>query len=314
MHANVTLPASYYEDTNRRFPVIYTIPGFGGTHERGPRTSPVKEDNNDDVEFFRVTLDPTCRLGHHVFADSANNGPVGAALIQELIPAFDKKFRSIAKPTARFLRGHSSGGWSSLWLQVTYPEFFGGTWSTAPDPIDFRDFQRIDLYEPNQNMYRDADGKPRPLARRGERVMITYESFSKMEWVLGHGGQLHSFEAVFSPRDSNGKPMLLWDRKSGRVDAKVAQTWKKYDIRLILEKNWADLEPKLKGKLNIITGELDTFYLEGAVRLLKKSLVDLGSDAVVEIHPGKTHGSVLTREVRDRIYDEMVASFRKHDK
>ena len=92
-----------------------------------------------------MQLDPSCPRGHHVFADSANNGPVGKALIRELIPAFYKKFRGIPSPKARFLAGHSSGGWSSLWLQVTYPGQFAGTWSTSPDPVDFRDFQRINL-------------------------------------------------------------------------------------------------------------------------------------------------------------------------
>jgi hypothetical protein len=76
-----------------------------------------------------------------------------------LIPEFDKQFRSVAAPTARFLTGHSSGGWSSLWLQVAYPEQFDGVWSTSPDPVDFRDFQRIDLTKPGENMFVDAKGE-----------------------------------------------------------------------------------------------------------------------------------------------------------
>ncbi len=163
LKAAVRLPASYYEQPERRYPVIYQIPGFGGTHFIGKREEPVEEDNKQGVEFLRVILDPSCPLGHHVFADSANNGPVGEALIKELIPALDENYRTVAKPTARFLTGHSSGGWSSLWLQGTYPDFFGGTWSTAPDPVDFRDFQRINLYKDGENMYKDADGERRPL-------------------------------------------------------------------------------------------------------------------------------------------------------
>ena len=156
LRAAVILPASYREQPKRRYPVIFTIPGFGGTHHGGSTPRPVAERNDGGVEFLRVVLDPSCRLGHHVFADSANNGPVGKALTTELIPALNKRFRTIPRASARFLTGHSSGGWSSLWLQVTYPEVFGGTWSTAPDPVDFRDFQRINLYRSGENMYVDG--------------------------------------------------------------------------------------------------------------------------------------------------------------
>lgn len=308
MNASVRLPASYYDQPKRRYPAIFEVPGFGGTHfTRGG--SPVRERNKGGVEFFRVLLDPSCPRGHHVFADSANNGPVGEALITELIPAFNRKFRSVADPKARFLTGHSSGGWSSLWLQVTYPEQFGGTWSTAPDPVDFRDFQRINLYKAGENMYVDENGKRRPLARFGERVVLWYDDFSNMEYVLGYGGQLHSFEAVFSPRGKDGEPLLLWDRKTGKVDTRVARTWEKYDIRLVLERNWKTLGPKLKGKLHVHMGTADTFYLNGATRLLQQSLKKLHSDAAVEMHRGRNHFDLLRGGLAARIRREMVDRF-----
>jgi S-formylglutathione hydrolase FrmB len=262
-----------------------------------------------DVEFLHVMLDPNCPLGHHVFADSVNNGPVGEALITELIPAFEKAYRIVAAPHARFLTGHSSGGWSSLWLQITYPEVFGGTWSTSPDSVDFRDFQRIDMYAAGENTYRDAHGERRPIARANGQPVLWYDDFCRIEDVLGHGGQLHSFEAVFSPRGENGRPLLAWNRETGAVDAAVAETWKKYDIRLILEQNWPTLSPKLTSKLHVFMGSEDTFYLDGATRLLKESLARLGSDAVVEIHEGKDHGTLLSRELRARITREMSRAF-----
>lgn len=313
LNAAVQLPASYYNQPERRYPVIFIIPGFGGTHHHySGRDEPVQEENRQEVEFIRVLLDPSCPLGHHVFADSANNGPVGEALTTELIPGLDKRFRTIAEPGARFLTGHSSGGWSSLWLQVTYPEFFGGTWSTAPDPVDFRDFQQINLYEPGEIMYFDDEGEKRPIARNGGRVLMYYREFAENEWTLGYGGQLHSFEAVFSPRGKDGKPRLVWDRETGAVNTEVARTWEKYDIRLVLERNWKTLGPKLKDKLHVFMGSEDTFYLEGATILLKKSLEELNADAVVEIHPGKDHGSLMTRELRERIRGDMVETFLKN--
>jgi hypothetical protein len=256
-----------------------------------------------------VVLDPSCRHGHHVFADSANNGPCGRALVEEFIPALEKRFRAVGKPQGRFVTGHSSGGWSSLWLQVTYPDTFNGVWSTAPDPVDFRDFQKINLYRAGVNMFRDETGRPRPLARRDGEPVLWYKGFSDMEEVMGHGGQLASFEAVFSARGPDGRPRRLWDRKTGAVDRQVAKGWEKYDIRLVLERNWKRLAPKLAGKLHVYMGADDTFYLEGATVLLKEALKKLGSDAKVELFPGRDHGSLLKADLklRERIAREMAA-------
>lgn len=307
--ASVILPQSYYQQPQRKYPVIYSIPGFGGDHQRNLPQAPIAEQNPGGVEFIRVLLNPQCRWGHHVFADSATNGPVGKAFITEFLPELEKAFRAIPHSRARFLTGHSSGGWSSLWLQVTYPTVFGGTWSTAPDPVDFRDFQQINIYEPGSNVYRDAGNQLRPIARRGNQPILWFEPFAKMEQVLGPGGQLRSFEAVFSPRGADGEPLKLYDWETGAINKEVAEAWKAYDIRLILESNWKQLAPELAGKIHVFMGDQDTFYLNGATQLLKQTLEQLDADAVVEIHQGKNHSNLLTRELMLRIRAEMVQAF-----
>lgn len=312
LRAGVVLPESFAREPSRRYPVLYEIPGFGGDHfmafqsVQRPGVAPA------GVEMIHVYLDPSCPLGHHVFADSENNGPYGQALVEELIPAIEKSYRALGAPAARLVTGHSSGGWSSLWLQVTYPDFFGGVWSTAPDPVDFRDFQRINLCKPGANMFVDENGRARPVARLGGGRTIEYKPFSDMEVVMGHGGQLGSFEAVFSPRGPDGKPRRLWDRTTGKIDAETAKSWERFDIRLVLERNWKTLGPKLAGKLHVYMGSEDTFYLEGATILLQKSLAELGSDAKVEIFPGRDHRTLMDGAMRQRIAQEMAEQFRLH--
>jgi hypothetical protein len=308
LRAGVILPPSFAREPERKYPVVYEITGFGGDHTAAQFFANRKPWDVAGVEMVWVVLDANCRLGHHVFADSENNGPVGTALVEELIPHIEKEFRGVGKPGVRFVTGHSSGGWSSLWLQVAYPDFFGGCWSTSPDPVDFRDFQRVNLYALNQNLFTDAEGKHRPLSRpQGDRT-LDYKRFSDMEVLMGHGGQLGSFEAVFSPKGPDGKPRQLWDRKTGAIDPAVAKAWEKYDIRKKLEREWPETGSKLAGKLHVYMGEQDTFLLEGATKLLKKSLEELGSDAVVELFPGKTHALVDGR-LRERMNREMAAAF-----
>ncbi|MDR3635150.1 MAG: alpha/beta hydrolase-fold protein [Isosphaeraceae bacterium] len=305
LRAAVLLPKG---DRAGKLPSLYIIPGFGGDHHMA-RLFMRHEPLAFGKEFVRIVLDPDCATGHHAFADSALNGPRGRALLDELVPHIEAHFPVIPDADARFLTGHSSGGWSSLWLQVAYPESFAGAWSTSPDPVDFRDFSGIDLYAAGENMFRDRGGERRLIARRGSTPALFLDDFSKMEAVLGDGGQLGSFEAVFSPLDETGRPKRLWDRSTGAIDPDVASAWKAYDIRLILEQNWRTLGPKLKGKLHVYVGEKDTFFLEGAVRLLQASLVKLGSDAQVEIIPGKDHSTLLDKTFAGRLDRELSGAW-----
>ncbi len=307
MRAGVVLPPSFAKEPDRKYPVVYEITGFGGDHFAALGRRPA---TLDGTEFVWVVLDGNCRLGHHVFADSANNGPRGTALVEELIPHIEKQFRCIGTPAARLVTGHSSGGWSSLWLQVAYPDTFGGCWSTSPDPVDFRDFQRVDLYTPAANLFTDPKGGRRALSRSSGRGVMYFDSFSKMEEVMGRGGQLESFEAVFSPRGKDGKPRKLWDRTTGAIDPDVAEAWEPFDISLKLRREWATLGPKLAGKVHVYMGDEDTFYLDGAARLLKRRVAKLGSDAVVELFPGKTH-ALVDAKLRERINKEMAAAVAK---
>jgi hypothetical protein len=313
--AVVILPKSYTEKPDRRYPVVYEVSGFGGSLQSMARpfqnAPPAAAEG--ELDYIRVMLSGECKWGHHVYADSAINGPRGRVLTEELIPLIDREFRTVAHERGRFVKGHSSGGWSSLWLQVTYPDVFGGVWSTAPDPVDFRDYQQSNLYaDPPESIYYFANGDKKPLARRGTTPAIWYPDFAKMDDVLGKGGQLRSFEAVFSPLDEQGLPKKMWDRKTGKVDPSTAESWKAYDINLVLKNNWAKLSPKLAGKIHVTMGELDTFYLNGATALLKQTLSDLKSDAQVEMVPGKDHGSVITPELRARQKREMLDAYTKY--
>jgi len=293
MRAAVILPKDWQEDSDRKYPVLYWIGGFGSDHRFAAQLPMIMAmmgaaDLADQV--LQVVPDPQCHRGHSVFADSANNGPWGRALIEELIPQVERKFRGAQSGAHRYTTGISSGGWSCLWLQITYPDAFNGCWAHVPDPVDFRNFQNIDLYKPGSNMFVDKSGSRRPIARgRSGEVSLWYDDFVKLEEILGPGGQIHSFEAVFSPRGADGAPVPLFDRATGMIDLKVAQAWELYDIRLVLERNWSTLSPKLRGKLHIYAGENDNFYLDGAARLLQESLAKLGSDAEVEIVPGMGH-------------------------
>ena len=178
--------------------------------------------------------------------------------------------------------------------------------------MDFRDWQGSSIYD-GESVFYEADGKTKkPLARVNGRILLWYPDFTKMDDAMGRGGQIRSFEAVFSPLGEDGQPRFAFDRETGLPDAEVIEYWKRYDIGLILQEKWAQMEEQLSGKIHVYMGDLDTFYLEEATRLLGERLKAIGSDAVVEMFPGKDHMNLVDRNLRHRIMLEMTKAFRKN--
>ena len=212
--------------------------------------------------------------------NSANLGPYGDAITHELIPYIEKEFRGLGKPWARFLYGGSTGGWEALAAQVFYPDEYNGAFAACPDPIDFRAYLLLDIYsDPNAYF---VEGPFRRVERPSRRdwlgkVTVTLRGESLWELTLGtknrSGQQLDIWEAVYSPAASDGYPQRLWDRRTGIIDPEVATYWRKnYDLRHILERDWKDLGPRLVGKIHILTGDMDNYYLNNAVYLTEAFL------------------------------------------
>jgi hypothetical protein len=212
--------------------------------------------------------------------NSANLGPYGDAITYELIPHIEKKFRCIGKGWARFLYGGSTGGWEALAVQTFYPDEYNGCWVACPDPIDFRAYTTINIYEHDNAYYYDSQWKrtPRPGKRNylGE-VLATVEEINHLELVLGthsrSGQQWDIWEAIYSPVGESGYPRRIWDKMTGKIDRKVAEYWREhYDLGYILRRDWSKIGPKLEGKIHIYCGDMDNYYLNDAVYLVEEFL------------------------------------------
>ena len=213
--------------------------------------------------------------------NSANLGPYGDAIMKELVPHIESKFRGIGAGWARATYGGSTGGWEALAVQMFYPDDFNAAYAACPDPIDFRAFTVVDIYK-DANAYW-AEGPFMKVPRPGHRnylghIQATLEQMNRMEVVLGtktrSGQQWDIWEAVYSPQGPDGYPARIWDKRTGAIDRKVAEYWKEhYDLSWILRRDWnRGLGKKLEGKIHLYVGDMDNYYLNNAVYLVEEFL------------------------------------------
>ena len=220
--------------------------------------------------------------------NSENLGPYGDAITYELIPEIERRFRGIGEGWSRFVYGGSTGGWEAMAVQVKYPKQYGMSYAACPDPIDFRAYTVVNIYEDNNAYYLDSDHKR--TERPGHRdslghVSATLREMNQRELALGDrsrsGQQWDIWEAVYSPVGPDGYPLRIWDKVSGKIDPTVAEYWREnYDLTHILQRDWSELAPDLRGKLNIYVGDMDNYYLNNAVYLTEAFLrsVDFGGE------------------------------------
>lgn len=330
LRAGVVKPLGHVE--GEAYPAVYIVTGFGGDHtgagglaRRRHAIEPATPEHTLASSAFQIVIDADGPYGHTLLADSANNGPVGRAVTEELIPALEQRFNLIARPEARLVTGHSSGGWTTLWLATEYPQVFGAAWSSAPDPVDFRAFQQIDIYQA-PSMYTRDDGaggvEPIPSYTEGGQVLMTVSQEIGVENAIGprntSGQQWHSWMAVFGPRAADGKPAALFDPKTGAIDQVVSAQFRKYDLTDRLRREPARYGPLFRERIRLVVGDADSYDLDGAVVRLQDALravwpqvtmeVPTGSITVV---PGADHGTVYESEAMKGWPADMVGHLRR---
>lgn len=240
----------------------------------------------DFPRVLAIEIQHACPFYDDSYAvNSENIGPYGDAITYELIPAIEKQFRGIGEGWARFTYGGSTGGWEALAVQVKYPDQYNGCYAACPDPIDFRAYTTVNIYEDKNAYWYESQFKKLP--KPGQRnylgqISATVEEMNMRELALGtktrSGQQFDIWEAVYSPVGKDGYPKRIWDKETGVIDKEVANYWKEnYDLAYILKRDWAKNGEKWKGRIHIYCGDMDNYYLNNAVYLAEDMLKGLSN-------------------------------------
>ena len=289
--AVVLLPKGYDAHPTVKYPVVYSQGHFslsapGGFEGRDAAFRNYWLADGTPRAIYVTLQHPSPYYDDSYGVNSANNGPFGDAIMQELIPAVETQFRAIREPWARRLTGGSTGGWIALAHQVFYPDFYGGTFALCPDSVDFRYHQIVSIYD-DANAYWLERGwmrVERPNQRRPDgNIQSMMKDENWYEIVVGDksrsGGQWDIWEATYGPVGDDGYPKRIWDKTTGAIDKTVAEYWKQhYDLRNILETNWTMLGPKVAHKINVYIGDMDSYYLNMGVRMLDEFLKQRAKD------------------------------------
>jgi len=311
LQANVLVPHGFDEKSNTRYPLMIFHGHFPNTF-RGfrtvPPTAPEKDTiynsrfgitgyqyiqekeaydlyknwiSNDFPRFLAIEIQHQNPYYDDSYAvNSANIGPYGDAITYELIPHVEKLFNGVGEPWGRFLYGGSTGGWESLAAQVLYPKEYNGCFAACPDPIDFRAFTVVNIYEDDNAYYHEGSFRKtlRAGMRDGKGIIKNHLiQINKRESVLGSkgrsGDQWDIWQAVYSPSGEDGYPKPIWDRETGKIDKDVANYWKEnYDLSYIMKRDWNKIGKDLEGKIHIYCGDMDNYYLNNAVVLTEEFL------------------------------------------
>lgn len=311
LKAAVVLPEGYNVQTATRYPVVYVIPGWGGTHYDAQNPARRKRYGmGEGLPKIYVYLNPETQTpyGLHCFVDSRVNGPWGEALVKELQPYIRETFAADTSAVKTFVVGQSSGGYAALWLPLHYPDAFGGGWAVSPDPVDFHDFTGVNLYDPKANFYQTAAGEERPFFLVKGKPMTTLRKMLALEIFEGNGGQFQSFDAEFGMPDQQGRPKPLFDRTTGVIHQTVVKEWAPYDLGRYVTKNWGRLKPKLSGKkLHVYAGANDNFLLNRSVAQFGEKARAAGADIVVDLIPDADHFSIWSPAFTSRVQSEIDA-------
>ena len=313
--AIVLLPEGYDEHPEARYPLMINHGHFSSDFRGFSETPPASGDERGQgaYQFFKswtgsgfprmlmvIVQHANPYYDDSYAVNSENVGPYGDAINKELLPFLEQKFRGIGQGWARGLYGGSTGGWETLATQILYPDDYNGAWAACPDAVDFREYEVINIYDEKNAFYINSDWKKTPHADGRnylDHLLSVTEEDVHWELVLGtkgrSGDQWNIWQAVYGPVGADGYPAPIWDPMTGVIDHKVAGHWREhFDLRYILERDWAILGPKLRGKLHIYVGDMDTWHLNNAVYLMEdflKKARNPSADAAVEYGDRKEH-------------------------
>ena len=351
LSANVLVPEGFDQHPNARFPLMifedHFNQDFGGfrTEPPDPNLKPDHSERfhlegynriqqDEAYKFYQQWIAPqfprflVAQINHanpyyddSYAVNSANLGPYGDAIENELIPAIEKQFRGIGQGWARFVYGGSTGGWEAMAVQLFYPDHYNGAFIACPDPVDFRAYTTVNIYDDKNAFVMQGPHTSAAAARHAE-LPGRDARHSKEHESAGARRSGHTRAPANS--STSGRPSSVLQettdirsrsstRRLARSIIRSRRTGRSTTIcAAILQREWSTLGPKVQGKLHIYVGSADTYFLEQR-GLLPRRLPEDDQEPVVRRRGAvrRARGALLER--RSDAAERVLAPALQHD-
>ena len=261
----VYLPAGY-DDDRQRYPVLYCLAAY--TNAGPGQVAWRNHGENLPARLDRliasgamppvIVVFPDCytSLGGNQYVNSPTVGNYADFLLEELIPAVDANYRTLADPASRAVFGKSSGGFGALHLVMRHPGHFAAAASHAGDC----GFDRVYL--------RDFPLCCDVLARHDGDLAAFVKAFWRKQRPAHadfHALMTLCLAASYSPQSDRPLGLALpFDLETCALDAEVWARWLAFDPVRRVDESATALE-SLAG-LWIDAGSRDQYFIHYGTR------------------------------------------------
>jgi S-formylglutathione hydrolase FrmB len=271
----VYLPPSYGASGERRYPVIYWLPGFTGTAQGALNHDPwlpsVPEAMDRALaagapEAILVVVDGFTRFGGSQYLNSAANGRYEDYVVQDVVAHVDATYRTLPRAASRGIAGKSSGGYGALVLGMRHPDVFRGISAHSADAY-FEMCYRADF----PKLLRVA-------ARFGgvDAFLSAFLALEKKPSEFITPVSIAAMAMAYSPNPARPPYHydLPFDTYTGELDAAVWERWLPWDPVNLVARH-AD---GLRGMRLVFfeCGVRDEYHLQYGARILARRLDGLG--------------------------------------
>lgn len=300
--AVVYLPPSYGAEADRRYPVVYYLPGFADQvvlysfvpYYQGFLLQEAMDRliaGGAIAEMIVVIPNGLTPLGGSFYVNSPVNGNWEDFIARDLVGFVDGAFRTVAAPRARAIAGHSMGGFGAFNLAMRHPDTFGAVYAlspglAAPGGLETHpSFANDDVRGQVRDFLDRAEARPACESRAALLAQASYwnQIYDTLPlFALAYG-------AAFAPAAGGAGPDYPY-RRQGTGFVKDPDTWARF------EQGFGGWDGKIPQnldnlrKLSLITldvGENDEHaWIPAGCRHVSELLTKAGVANQLVTHPG----------------------------
>lgn len=154
----IILPDGYDEKSDKTYPVVYLLHGYGGNHLSWLKTvKPTLPQLGTKLELIVVCPDGK----NSWYWDSPINpkSQYDTYVSGELVDYIDKHYKTVKSSKGRAISGFSMGGHGALWLTIQHPDIFGACGSMSggvdirPFPNNWEMYKALGSYKSNSDLW-----------------------------------------------------------------------------------------------------------------------------------------------------------------